>query len=50
MAAVLDFADRAYRRPLDIQERDGLKAFYARLRKQDLDHDAALRLTLAGGS
>jgi hypothetical protein len=47
LGALLDFAARAYRRPLSGSERDDLRALYAGLRKQDLDHDAAFRLTLA---
>ena len=46
-ASLLEFADRAYRRPLTSAERDGLKSLYAKLRTQDLDHEAAFRLTLA---
>ena len=45
--AVLEFAERAYRRPLSVREESELKNLYSRLRKQDLDHDAAIRLTLA---
>jgi hypothetical protein len=37
------FAERAYRRPLTATERDGLRAFYHRLRKDDeLGHEEAL--------
>ena len=45
--ALLELADRAYRRPLAISKRSELRALYDRLRKQGLDHDAAFRLTLA---
>ncbi len=44
---LLNFATRAYRRPLTSDERTGLNDLYARLRTQDLDHKAAFRLTLA---
>jgi hypothetical protein len=47
MQAVLDFAARAWRRPLTEAERDHLHALYQKLRAQDLPHDAALRMTLA---
>ncbi|MFO0900702.1 MAG: DUF1592 domain-containing protein [Pirellulales bacterium] len=47
LAAVLELADRAWRRPLSDAERDGLKAIYARLRAAELPHDEAIRLTLA---
>ncbi|WLD14893.1 DUF1592 domain-containing protein [Planctellipticum variicoloris] len=45
--ALVDFADRAYRRPLSADEQSGLRQLYGQLRKQDLDHEAAFRLTLA---
>ncbi len=45
--ALVDFAPKAYRRPLTKDEAAGLRALYAHLRKGDLDHEAAFRLTLA---
>ncbi len=43
-AALVKFAERAYRRPLTASEREDLLAFYHRLRRQDgLDHEEALR-------
>ncbi len=45
--AVIDFANRAYRRPITAAETTELRALYTRLRQQDLPHDDALRLTLA---
>lgn len=45
--AVLQLATQAYRRPLTDDEDKGLRDLYAALRKQDLKHDAAIRLTLA---
>jgi hypothetical protein len=46
-AALLDFARRAYRRPLTAAERDGLTAFYWNLRKKDgLTHEEAARDTV----
>lgn len=46
LEALVAFAVRAYRRPLGEWEREGLLTLYADLRKQDLDHDAAFRMTL----
>ena len=45
--ALVAFADRAYRRPLTVTEKSGLRSLYANLRSQDLEHEAAVRLTLA---
>ncbi len=45
--AVLDFADRAYRRPLVEREKVELRALYQKLRAQELPHEEAIRLTLA---
>ncbi len=47
LAAVLTLAEQAYRRPLIAAETEQLRTLYAQLRKQDLPHDEALRLTLA---
>ncbi|HEY7153756.1 MAG TPA: DUF1592 domain-containing protein [Gemmataceae bacterium] len=47
LAALMKFAERAYRRPLTPAERDDLPAFYRRLRRQgELSHEEALRDTL----
>jgi hypothetical protein len=47
LAALVEFARRAYRRPLSQAEKDDLIAFYHRLRTDDhLDHEAAVRDTL----
>jgi mono/diheme cytochrome c family protein len=47
LAALLAFAERAYRRPLSAAERDDLLAFYHRLRRdEELGHEDALRDTL----
>jgi hypothetical protein len=44
----LNFASRAWRRPLTAAEKSHLKAFYHRCRKEDaLDHDDAIRALLA---
>jgi hypothetical protein len=44
----LEFAERAWRRPLSEPEQERLRAFYARLRqKEKLEHESALRLLLA---
>ena len=44
--ALMAFASRAYRRPLDREEQDRLRSVYSRIRRQNLDHDAAFRLML----
>ncbi len=44
---LLRFAARAYRRPLRDEEEKDIHRLYSDLRKQDLDHDEAFRLTLA---
>lgn len=47
LAALLAFAERAYRRPLTSSERDDLLAFYRKLRaKNELSHEDALRDSL----
>ena len=45
--AVIQFANRAYRRPLTDMETQELRGLYAKLRKLELPHEDALRLTLA---
>lgn len=45
--ALLEFAERAYRRPLSDGEKDELRALYRRLREQELPHEEAIRLALA---
>jgi len=45
--AVVEFADRAYRRPLSDSEKNELRGLYRTLRAQELPHDEAIRLTLA---
>ena len=45
--AVLEFADRAYRRPLADGEKNELRSLYRKLREQELPHEDAIRLTLA---
>jgi hypothetical protein len=48
LEALVQFAQRAYRRPLATGERDDLLAFYHKLREKDeLGHEEALRDTLA---
>ncbi len=46
LQALLEFADRAWRRPLTSTERSGLQEFYTRLRDSELSHDQSVRLTL----
>ena len=44
LAALVTFAERAYRRPLSAAEREDLLAFYDKVRKQnELSHEDALR-------
>jgi hypothetical protein len=45
--ALLEFAGRAYRRPLTDAERQELLGLYRKLRAQELPHEEAFRLTLA---
>src|SRR5262249_45593722 len=45
--ALLEFAGRAYRRPLTDAEKNELLALYRKLRSQELPHEEAFRLTLA---
>jgi hypothetical protein len=47
LAAVVDFAARAYRRPLLTEEAAKLHALYGRLRSEELSHEESLRLVLA---
>jgi hypothetical protein len=47
LEAVIDFAARAYRRPLAGGEADELRALYRKLKAEELPHDEAIRLTLA---
>jgi len=45
--AVLEFAARAWRRPLTAAERDGLSSLYRELRASEIAHDPAVRLLFA---
>ena len=48
VAALQEFAELAYRRPLTVGERENLAAFYQNVRRQDsLSHEDAVRDTLA---
>lgn len=47
LQAVLDFADRAWRRPLSSAEQSELKTLYARMRQQKLSHTEAIQMLLA---
>jgi hypothetical protein len=44
---LIDFAGRAYRRPLTDEENQGLRILYADLRKEGIPYEEAFRLTLA---
>jgi hypothetical protein len=47
LAAVQDFAERAYRRPLSQAEREGLVGFYRGLRDRNgIEHEEAIRSTI----
>lgn len=46
-AAVLEFAGRAWRRPLTGDQRAGISQFYRNLRTAEMSHKDAIRLTLA---
>ena len=47
LVALLDFAERAYRRPLTDDERTGYLDFYRKARERDeLDHESAMRDTI----
>jgi hypothetical protein len=45
--AVIDFAGRAYRRPLSDAEKQEVRGLYLKLRAQAVPHNDAIRLTLA---
>lgn len=47
LEAVLQFADRAYRRPLSGAEKNELTSLYRSFRQQEMSHDESIRLTLA---
>ena len=47
LEALLAFAQRAYRRPLPLQEQQSLRSLYQQLRDAELPHDEALRSVLA---
>jgi hypothetical protein len=47
LASLLDFAGRAYRRPLTAAERSGLVGFYRSLRSDGIDHQSAIRDAVA---
>jgi Protein of unknown function (DUF1592)/Protein of unknown function (DUF1588)/Protein of unknown function (DUF1585)/Protein of unknown function (DUF1595) len=46
--SLIDFAARAYRRPLTAADADKLRKLYRTLRDEGLPHDEAFRFTLAG--
>ena len=45
--ALLDFASRAFRRPLEPHETDNLRSLFATLRAEEIPHDEAFKLVLA---
>ncbi|MBC8326136.1 MAG: DUF1592 domain-containing protein [Verrucomicrobia subdivision 3 bacterium] len=47
LAAVLELAERAWRRPVADADKQELRGLYETLRKQELPHDRAIRLVLA---
>ena len=44
---VLEFAGRAWRRPLSGEDRESLRALYRRLREREIPHEKAIQLTIA---
>lgn len=47
LQAVVEFADRAWRRPVTSAEAEQLTQLYHKLREQELSHDRAIRMLLA---
>jgi Protein of unknown function (DUF1592)/Protein of unknown function (DUF1588)/Protein of unknown function (DUF1585)/Protein of unknown function (DUF1595) len=47
LEAALRFIDKAWRRPLAATEQQALRELYAKLRKEELPHDEAIRVTIA---
>jgi len=47
LEAVLEFAAKAWRRPLAHAESENLRSLYLKLREEKLEHEDAIRLTLA---
>jgi hypothetical protein len=47
LEAVLEFAEKAYRRPLTDDEKNELRGLYHKLRREEIPHDEAIRLLLA---
>jgi len=47
LQSLLDFTERAFRRPLSKAEKDDILAFYYSLRKQDISHEDAIRFSVA---
>ena len=45
--AVLEFANRAWRRPLTASEKDRLRDFYSQLRDAEISHKESIRLMIA---
>jgi hypothetical protein len=45
--ALLEFASKAYRRPLESDEKAELRSLYRKLREEEIPHEEALRLALA---
>jgi hypothetical protein len=47
LEAVIDFASRAFRRPLNQNQAEDLRRLYLKLRAEELPHEDAIRLVLA---
>lgn len=45
--ALVDFADRAWRRPLTDSEKKGLRGLYRQLRASEIPHEEAIRVAIA---
>ncbi|WP_367874448.1 DUF1592 domain-containing protein [Luteolibacter sp. Populi] len=46
LESLVEFAGRAWRRPLGDAEKESLRSLYRKLRSEELDHEEAIRLTL----
>lgn len=47
LAAVLEWADRAWRRPLSAAEKEGIRNLYRELRSAEIPHEKAIKLCIA---
>lgn len=47
LQAIVDFADQAWRRPLQSEEESEIRDLYQLLREEELEHESAIRLLIA---